>query len=209
MRVLSFDRYFSPYLLDISCGIRSIRHQREQVVPLVYGHILEVGIGTGLNLPHYDPLKVKTIIGLDPAQALQRLALKRVQHSGLAVELLVHSAEQLPFAAAQFDCILITYTLCTISDPLAALREMRRVIKPSGKLVFCEHGRAPNLRISRWQDRLTPYWQWLAGGCHLNRDIPALLQATGWICPELHTPVLPGPRVLAYHYWGEAFPGKK
>ena len=99
----------------------------------------------------------------------------------------------------------MTYTLCTIPDPIAALKEMRRVLKPGGKLLFCEHGRAPETGVYRWQNKLTPYWKKIAGGCHLNRDIPALLTEAGFECRVLHAMYLPGPRPLTYNYWGKRF----
>ena len=122
------------------------------------------------------------------------------------MELVALSAERIPRDDASFDCVVMTYTLCSIPDALAALREMRRVLRPDGRLLFCEHGAAPDAGVRRWQDRLTPVWQKIAGGCHLNRDIPALLAAAGFAGRDLQAGYLPGPRPLAYHYWGEAVP---
>lgn len=199
------DKIF-PWALDLACGLPMIGRMRQQVVPLAQGRVLEVGLGTGLNMPHYNPARVTRITGLDPALELQPRARRRIEASGLDVELLALSAERIPRPDASFDTVVVTYSLCTIPDPLAALREMRRVIAPSGSLLFCEHGRAPGASVARWQDRLQGLWGPLAGGCHLNRDIPALLHAAGLHCPQLHTGYLPGPKPWTFHYWGQAYP---
>lgn len=199
-----YARHVLPYLLDFACGVKPVRRQRRKVVPLAQGEVLEIGIGTGLNLEYYDPCKIKRIIGLDPGLEMHRLARKRIEKSAMAVELVGLSAERIPFAAASFDTVVVTYSLCTIPHPLAALEEMRRVLKPRGKLIFCEHGRAPDASVRRWQDRLTPYWARIAGGCQLNRDIPALLQQSGFCSQDMQSLYLPGPRPLTYNYWGTA-----
>jgi ubiquinone/menaquinone biosynthesis C-methylase UbiE len=201
-----YDRHVLPWLVDLACGIKPVRRQREKVVPRARGRVLEVGIGTGRNLPYYDRSAVRSIIGLDPSLAMHRLARRRIERAGLEVRLVGLSAEEIPLEDASFDTVLVTYTLCSIPDPLAALREMRRVLAPGGRLVFCEHGRAPDESVRRWQDRLTPLWKKFAGGCHLNRDIPALLAMGGFACTDLQTMYLPGPRPLTFNYWGEALP---
>jgi len=201
-----YERHLLPYMIDIACGLRPIREQREKVVPLARGQILEVGIGTGLNLRHYDPRKVTKLVGLDPALAMHRLAKKRMRKAGLAVELIGLSAERIPYADASFDTVVLTYTLCSIPDAVAALREMRRVLKPGAQLVFCEHGLAPDESVRRWQRRLNPLWSRLGGGCQLDRDVPALLAAAGFRSSDLESAYLPGPRPLAYNYWGTATP---
>jgi len=191
-------------LIDLACGMKAVREQREKVVPLAHGRVLEVGIGTGLNLAHYDKAKVEQIVGLDPALDMHRLARKRMLRAGLAVELVGLSAERIPLEDAGFDTVLMTYTLCSIPDPVAALKEMRRMLKPGARLVFCEHGASPDPGVRRWQDRLTPLWSRIGGGCHLNRDIPALLREAGFRCDDLQAAYLPGPRPLTYNYWGTA-----
>ena len=199
-----YERRVLPYLIDIVCGIGPVRRQRRKVVPLAHGRVLEIGIGTGLNFEHYDKAKVERIVGLDPGLEMHRLARKRVKRAGLAVELVGLSAEQIPYQDATFDTVLVTYSLCTIPDPAAALKEMRRVLTPSGKLIFCEHGLAPDASVRRWQNRLTPLWAKLAGGCHLNRDIPGLLREAGFHSADMQSMYLPGPRPLTYNYWGTA-----
>lgn len=198
-----YERNVLPHLLDIACGSKSIKKQRLKVIGKAHGRVLEVGIGTGLNMPFYDRTRVKTIVGVDPALRLHRLALKRSQQAGIAVELVGLSAEKLPVADASFDSVVSTYTLCTIVDPVAALKEMRRALKPGGKLLFSEHGRSPDANVYKWQTRLQPYWQRMAGGCTLNRDIPALLEQAGFK-PDYQSRYVPGPKILSYHYWGEA-----
>jgi ubiquinone/menaquinone biosynthesis C-methylase UbiE len=201
-----YDRHILPYLIDLACGMKPVRQQREKIVPRAEGRVLEIGIGTGLNMRHYDKAKVAKITGLDPALQMHRLASKRIAKARLDVELLGLSAERIPIDDASFDCIVVTYTLCSIPDPAAALSEMRRVLKVGGRLLFCEHGRAPDESVRRWQDRLTPYWKKIGGGCHLNRDVPALIAEAGFACRDLQTMYLPGPRPLTYNYWGEAVP---
>ena len=201
-----YERHVLPYLIDLACGMKPVREQREKVVPLARGRVLEIGIGTGLNLAYYDKAKVEQVVGLDPALDMHRLARKRMRSAGLDVELVGLSAERIPLGDAGFDTVLMTYTLCSIPDPVAALKEMRRMLKPGAKLVFCEHGAAPDPAVRRWQDRLTPLWSKIGGGCHLNRDIPALLEQAGLRCDDLQTAYLPGPRPLTYNYWGTAIP---
>jgi ubiquinone/menaquinone biosynthesis C-methylase UbiE len=202
-----YERNILPAALDFACGMPMIGRMRQLVVPQAQGRVLEVGIGTGLNMRYYDKSRVSHITGLDPALQMHPLAQERITRSGLQVDLVGLSAEKIPLPDASFDTVLITYTLCTIPDPHAALLEMRRVLAPSGKLLFCEHGRAPDASVQRWQDRLQPVWGSLAGGCHLGRDIPALLVAAGFTLPELQTRYLPGPRPFTFHYWGEALAG--
>lgn len=199
-----YERHVLPYLLDLACGIRPVRHQRQKVVPLAAGRVLEIGIGTGLNLEHYDKAHVKAVVGLDPGLEMHRLARKRARKSGIPVELVGLSAERIPFDDGTFDTVLVTYSLCTIPDPVAALKEMRRVLKPGGKLIYCEHGLAPEPSVQAWQHRLTPLWSRLAGGCHLDRDIPRLLHDSGFKSLDMQSMYLPGPRPLTWNYWGTA-----
>jgi ubiquinone/menaquinone biosynthesis C-methylase UbiE len=171
---------------------------------LAEGRVLEIGIGTGLNFEHYDKARIEKIVGLDPGLEMHRLAQKRAMRAALAVELVGLSAERIPYQDGSFDTVLVTYSLCTIPDPGAALKQMRRVLKPRGRLIFCEHGLAPDASVRRWQDRLTPLWSKLAGGCHLNRDIPGLLEEARFQSADMQSMYLPGPRPLTYNYWGTA-----
>jgi ubiquinone/menaquinone biosynthesis C-methylase UbiE len=198
-----YDRYLLPHLLDLACGVKPIRRQRQKVVPRAEGDVLEVGIGTALNAPFYDKTRVRRLVGVDPALQMHPLALRRIRAAGLAVELVGLSAERLPLADATFDTVVCTYTLCSIPHPSLALAEMRRVLRPGGKLLFSEHGRAPDESVRRWQRRLQPLWGPLAGGCQLGVDVPALLQGAGFAA-QVQSRYLPGPRFVSYHYWGEA-----
>lgn len=202
-----YERHILPTALDIVCGMPMMGRMRQLVVPRARGRVLEVGIGTGLNMRYYDKSQVTHITGLDPAVQLHPLARERIAQSGLMVDLVGLSAEKIALPDASYDTVLITYTLCTIPNPQAALLEMRRVLAPNGKLLYCEHGRAPDASVHRWQTRLQPVWGPLAGGCHLGRDIPALLIEAGFALPDLQTRYLPGPRPFTFHYWGEAMAG--
>jgi len=198
-----YERNVLPYLINLACDGKPFRKQRMKVIPQARGRVLEVGIGTGLNMPYYDRDRVKTIVGVDPSLRMHRLARKQIQRAGFEVRLVGLSAEKLPLEDASFDTVVSTYTLCTIPDPVAALREMRRILVPGGKLLFSEHGRAPDAAVLKWQTRLQPYWSKFAGGCLLDRDIPALLAEAGFTA-DLQSRYIPGPKLLSYHYWGAA-----
>ena len=199
-----YERHLLPWLLDLACGLRPFSRQRQKVVPLATGRVLEIGIGTGLNFRYYDKAGLAQVIGLDPGVEMHPLARKRASAAGIGVQLVGLSAERIPFDDGAFDTVLTTYTLCTIPDPAAALREMRRVLKPGGRLIFCEHGLARDASVRTWQRRMTPGWSKMAGGCHLDRDIPGLLQQAGFRFVDLQTGYLPGPRPFAYNFWGVA-----
>ena len=200
-----YDRHILPHLIDFACGMGHVMKTRAQVVPQAHGRVLEIGIGTGLNLGFYDARQVSAIVGVDPAAQMQGKARQRAEGIGIPVEMIALELGQIQAEDASFDSTVCTFTLCTIPDPLAALREMRRVLKPGGKLLFAEHGRAPDLKVRLWQDRITPLWKTLAGGCHLNRDIPALLKAGGFLIRDLHSRYLPGPRPMTWvwHGWAD------
>ena len=201
-----YERHILPTALDLACGMPMVSRMRQLVVPQAAGRVLEVGIGTGLNMRHYNKQQVTNITGLDPALQMHPLALERIAKAGLPVDLVGLSAEKIPLPDASFDTVLITYTLCSIPDAQSALLEMHRVLKPTGKLLFCEHGHAPDASVARWQERLQPLWGKVAGGCHLGRDIPALLRGMGFRLPSLETGYLPGPKPFTFHYWGAALP---
>jgi ubiquinone/menaquinone biosynthesis C-methylase UbiE len=204
-----YNKYILPSFLNCACGAKPILYQRGKVVPLAEGLVLEVGIGSGLNIPFYDAGKVSKVIGLDPSPELNEMAQKVVDktaaENGLDVEIILGSAEAMPFPDDHFDTVVITYTLCTIPNAEAANLEIRRVLKPDGKLVFCEHGLAPDAGVAKWQGRIDPLWGKIAGGCHLNRDIPALINSAGFTIQTLEQMYLPStPRFAGYNYWGVA-----
>lgn len=198
-----YDRHVLPYLIELACGTKPVGRQRGKVIPQARGRVLEIGIGTGLNLPFYDASRVHAIVGVEPSLRMHRLALKRSRAAGLPVEIVGIGAERLPLADRAFDTVVSTYTLCTIPDPVAALREVRRVLAPGGRLLFSEHGRAPDESVRKWQSRLQPVWMKFSGGCRLDRDIPAILKEAGFD-PQVQQMYIPGPRIVSYHYWGEA-----
>lgn len=200
-----YDKHVLPTLLDFACGMKPFGKQREKVVPKAHGKVLEIGIGTGLNMRFYDARKVQSILGLDPAMQMHRLARRRIQQAGLDVQLLGLSANAIPLEDHSIDTIVMTYTLCSIEDPVPALLEMRRVLKPEGRLLFCEHGLAPDSQVAKLQNRLQPVWGKLAGGCHLNRNIPELLAQAGFKTEQLEACYVPGPKVFAFNYWGQAY----
>lgn len=198
-----YDRYVLPQILDFACGGKPIRKQRQKVVPLATGDVLEVGIGTALNAPFYDKARVRRIVGVDPALQMHPLALRRIKAAGLQVEMVGLSAEKLPLEDQSFDSVVCTYTLCSIPDPAGALAEIRRILRPGGKLLFSEHGRAPDESVRRWQRRLQPIWGPLGGGCNLSLNVPAVLEAAGFKTTT-ESRYIPGPRFASYHYWGVA-----
>lgn len=199
-----YDRYLLPHLIDFACGMGEVMQARAQLVPQAHGRVLEIGIGSGLNLEFYDAAKVSAIVGVDPSAAMQRLAKARAARIDIPVQMIALELGQIQAADASFDSIVCTFTLCTIPDAVAALREMRRVLKPGGRLLFCEHGQSPEPSVLRWQNRLTPLWKPLAGGCHLNRDIAALIDTAGFRIGQLQNRYLQGPRPMTYLYQGWA-----
>ncbi|MBB4865246.1 ubiquinone/menaquinone biosynthesis C-methylase UbiE [Pseudomonas nitritireducens] len=199
-----YDRHALPRLIDFACGMGDVMKQRSLLVPRARGRVLEIGMGTGLNLSFYDPAKVSTIVGVDPAAQMQKLARSRAEAIGIPVEMVALELGQIRADVGSFDSIVCTFTLCSIPDAVAALQEMRRVLKPGGELLFCEHGLAPDAGVRTWQHRLTPVWKPLAGGCHLDRDMPALIESGGFQLRELIQDYLPGPRPMTYVYRGMA-----
>jgi SAM-dependent methyltransferase len=200
-----YERFVLPHFINCACGSRPIMKQREKVVPQASGTVLEIGIGTGLNLPYYRGDRVERLIGLDPSERSWELAKKRAAKLEFPIDFIGLPGEEIPLAGHSVDTIVMTFSLCTIPDPLAALAGMRRVLRPGGSLLFAEHGRAPDAGVRRWQDRLDRPWGAIAGGCHLNRDIPALLEAGGFHPREMNAMYLPGtPRFAGYNVWGSA-----
>lgn len=199
-----YDRHILPHLIDLACGMGAVMKARAQIVPQAQGRVLEIGIGSGLNLAFYDPAKVQQIVGVDPSADMQALARERAAKISIPVQMIALELGQIQAPTASFDSIVCTFTLCTIADAVAALKEMRRVLKPAGRLWFCEHGMSPDLPVLRWQNRLTPIWKPLAGGCHLNRDIPQLITEGGFKIGELQSRYLKGPKPMTYVYSGWA-----
>jgi len=199
-----YEQNVLPHMINLACSVKPARKQREKIVPLAEGDVLEIGIGSGLNLPHYDPQKVRKIWGLEPSVGMRRLAEKNLEGMNLDLEFIDLPGEEIPLEANSVDTVLVTYTLCTISDAATALEGMRRVLKPSGRLLFCEHGAAPEENIRRWQNRLNSPWSKIAGGCNMNRNIPEMINAAGFRIVNDERMYIPGLRILSYNYWGSA-----
>ena len=199
-----YDKYLLPRLVHFTCGQNPSMRQRQKVVPMAEGRVLEIGIGSGLNIPFYDTQRVEHLWGLDPSAEMWAIAQKNAAEHHLDAEYIQSSAETIPLDNNSADSVLMTYTMCPIPDIHQALDEVRRVLKPSGRLIFCEHGEAPDLNIQRWQNRLNPIWRSLAGGCNMNRPIPGLLEDSGFRSEDMQTMYLPGWKPATFNYWGTA-----
>jgi ubiquinone/menaquinone biosynthesis C-methylase UbiE len=199
-----YTKYVLPRAAHFICSSNRVRQQREKIVPLAEGHVLEVGIGSGLNLPFYAAGKVKHLWGLDPSKELWALAQRAVAQAEFDVEFIGSTAEEIPLDDGSADSVVVTYTLCSIPEILPALGEMRRVLKQSGQLIFCEHGAAPDEAVRRWQNRLNPIWKRLGGGCNLNLPIPSLLKQAGFRIRAMDAMYIPGWKPLCFNYRGTA-----
>jgi ubiquinone/menaquinone biosynthesis C-methylase UbiE len=198
-----YDKYILPKFLNCACGSKPINYQRQKVVPLAKGKVLDIGIGSGLNIPFYNSDKIDKVIGIDPSHELIELAKELANDSKASIELVIGSAESIPYPDNFFDTVLVTYTMCTIPNVAIANKEMWRVLKDDGRLIFCEHGLAPDKKISKWQNRIDPVWGKIAGGCHLNRDIQKLITDAGFSFESLDKMFIPNtPKFAGYNYWG-------
>ena len=200
-----YEKYVLPKFLNCACGSKPVARQREKVVPLAEGKVLEIGIGSGLNLPFYDKTKVDEIWGLDPSEELSEMARAVAIQEGMEVNFISSGAEEIPLPDDHFDSVLITYTMCTIPEVMRANTEIRRVLKNQGKMIFCEHGAAPDDNIRKWQKRINPFWGIIAGGCNIDRNIPSLIQDSGFDIIEIEEMYLPNtPKIAGYNFWGYA-----
>ncbi len=199
-----YDKHILPWLTHKICSLSPARQQREKVVPFAKGRILEIGVGSGLNLPFYNRDKVSHLYGLDPSPEMWAQSRIDQQKLGFPFELLQAVAEAIPLEQNSIDSIVMTYTLCSIPAVSAALAEMRRVLKPDGRLFFTEHGLAPDENIRRRQNRFNPLWNKFSGGCNLNRNIPGLLQENNFNFEKLESMYIPGWKFASFNYWGVA-----
>jgi len=199
-----YDRYVLPRIVHYTCSTNSLTRQRMKIVPLAEGRVLEVGIGSGLNFPFYDAAKVTRVWGLDPSRELVGVATEEAKAVPFDVEFMYGGAEDIPLESRSVDTVVMTYSLCSIPQSVPSLREMARVLKEGGRLLFCEHGLAPDASVRRWQRWINPVWRRLGGGCHLNRDIPALIEEAGFRIEGMETMYLPGWRWANFNYWGSA-----
>ena len=196
-----YERWILPPLLDLVMRRQDLARYRRAAVAAARGRVLEIGVGSGLNFALYGK-QVELVYGIDPSARLLAIARRRAAASGIPAELLQASATAIPLSDDAVDTIVMTWTLCSIPDPLAALREMRRVLKPDGNLFFVEHGLSPEPSVERWQHRITPAWRRMAGGCHLDRKMDDLIRQAGFDLTNLHEEYAPGPRAMSYMYQG-------
>ena len=202
-----YERFVLPPLLEMACSCAPVRAQRDKVAPLAEGVVLELGFGSGLNLPHYDAARVTRLYALEPAEGMLARARRRAERAPFPVEVLPERAEEVSLPPASVDTVLVTYSLCTIPDPLAALAGARRALKPGGRLLFCEHGLASDEAVRKWQRRIEPVWRVIGGGCNLTREVPDLLRMSAFEIETLETMYLPkAPRWAGFNYWGAARP---
>ncbi len=200
-----YEKHVLPHVVNFACSLKPMRYQRKKVLPRARGRVLEIGMGSGLNLPFYDSERVEMVWGLEPSEPMRRLARPRVDAAPFEVRFLDLPGEQIPLEDDSVDTVVSTYTLCTIPDAAAALGQMRRVLKPGGELVFCEHGDAPDTNVKRWQQRIEPSWKKIFGGCHLTRPIPRLIEDAGFKIRESEQMYVPGVvKIAAFEYWGVA-----
>ncbi len=199
-----YHRFILPALMHRVCAHKNITDQRKKIIPQAKGKVLELGIGSGLNLPFYVPKSVACVWGIDPSQTLMDMIPGPPARLSFPVLLMAGSGEQIPLDTHSADTVVVTYTLCSIPNIRQALAEVRRVLKPSGRLLFCEHGQAPDMNITRWQDRLTPLWKTVSGGCHLNRPIAALIRDSGFAIQAMDAGYVSPIRISGFHYRGTA-----
>jgi ubiquinone/menaquinone biosynthesis C-methylase UbiE len=200
-----YQNHVLPHVINLAMRNRALLPYRRRVLSAAQGRVLEIGIGSGLNLPLY-PSPVDEVVGLEPSPRLIAMAERAAGRSSIPIRLIEGSAEAIPLDDQSLDTVVITWTLCSIPQAIAALREMRRVLKSNGQLLFVEHGRAPEEHICKWQDRLTPAWKRIGGGCHLNRPIRLLIESAGFRIEQLETGYMKGPKPMSFMYEGRARP---
>lgn len=198
-----WDRHGAPRLVKFACGAKSITDLREKVVPLARGEVFEIGCGGGINQRFYDPAAITRFAGIDPGGKLLDYARAEAERKGWQADIREGVGEAIPFPDDSFDTVVCTYTMCSVADQAQVVREMRRILKPGGRLLFLEHGRAPEPKVARWQDRIEPWWKPVMGGCHLTRPITPAVAAGGFTVEPLGQRYLPGmPRPFAWMEWG-------
>ena len=201
-RMSLYQKYLLPKLLNWAMKAPALSKLRTELIPSAEGKVLEIGMGSGLNLPHYDG--ISGLIGLEPSEELQNLAEDMLIQTHFPSEMLTGSAEDIPLESNTFDTVVMTWTLCSVTDPVLALSEIKRVIKPGGKVIFAEHGKSPDQNIRKLQKTLNPLWSRIAGGCQLNREIVDLYESSGFKFKSMERGYLEGPKFATYNYRGVA-----
>lgn len=199
-----YDKYVLPNAIVWACKQKSNMKQREKIIPLASGNVLEIGVGSGLNLPFYDKKKVTHLTAIDPSAAIWKKNTFDISTLGFEFDFMEAFSENIPAENNSFDTVVITYALCTIQDTDKAFDEIKRVLKKDGKLLFCEHGKAPDKKIVQWQNMLNPFWKKIGGGCNLNRDIPFMIERNGFKILKLEKMYIPGWKPASFNYWGIA-----
>ena len=198
-----WSKFIQPRLISLACTSKPIRKQREKVIPKADGTVLEIGFGSGHNLPYYNKKNIDKIIGLEPSVHMQKLSKKKLKDFDVNFELITERAEEIPLESNSIDSVVCTYTLCSISNPEMALSEIRRVLKKDGKFIFTEHAASPDSKINKFQKKIEPLWKVIADGCHLTRDIKTMLAENGFSINNSEDMYLPGtPKFIGYHIWG-------
>lgn len=194
-----------PRLIGTCCAQPQIMKARSRIVPQASGDVLELGCGGGINMDFYDPSRITSFAGLDPSPALLERSREAAQAKGMSADIRGGYGEAMPFDDAQFDTLLVTFTLCSVDDQAQVLREMRRVLKPGGKALFLEHGRAPDASVQKWQRRIEPIWKRIGGNCHLTRAISGAYEGAGFTVSNADKGYMPKtPRAVGWIEWGEA-----
>jgi len=201
-----YNDFILPRLCDLAMRNKQLLPFRERVIGAAEGRVLEIGVGSGRNLPFYRP-PVRDVLALEPAARLVTMAQGASRASPMPIRFFEASAETIPLDQHSVDTVVTTWTLCSIPQAASALADMRRVLRPSGKLLFVEHGEAPDAGVRRWQNRLTPIWRRCAGGCHLNRPIRSMIEDAGFKIDRIETGYIPGPKPMTFMYEGSARPG--
>ncbi len=199
-----YSRHILPGLIQLACSGSSSDAKREMIVPLATGNVLEIGIGSGNNLPFYDGPKVRHLTAIDPLEELWKKRSVNLSQLSFEVEYIKGTAEHIPAGDGTYDTVVTTFTLCSVDDIHGTLNEIHRVLKPGGKLLYSEHGKSPDKGTERWQNLINPFWKRVSGGCNLNRDIPAIMEYNGFKTTGINAEFMPGWRLTSYSYWGSA-----
>jgi ubiquinone/menaquinone biosynthesis C-methylase UbiE len=199
-----YDKFILPKLIDWTCRQSRNMELRRKVIPSADGNVLEIGIGSGLNLPLYDKGSIKRLTGIDPSEEIWSKNIVDTRSLPFEFEFIKAPAENIPADSNSFDTVVMTFTLCSITDPHIALAEIRRILKTNGKLVFCEHGKAPDKAVLKVQNWMNPVFKHFGGGCNINRDIPLIIESNGFKMSKMEAMYIPGWKPMSYNYWGTA-----